>query len=174
MLHVAFIRNVNQGQRGHPAADDILAAFRDGGAHEAACFQSNGTVVFRASDADATVERAMDALAARTGLPREAYTIPLDRLADIAAASSTAPDVDRRELTIHAGGILDITDPATTREAAHRRCTFVDAGDGWVVTLNERPNESNATPVVERLTGAPTTSRSLGTILRLLDRFPAG
>ncbi|WP_344736882.1 hypothetical protein [Microbacterium awajiense] len=47
---------------------------------------------------------------------------------------------------------------------------MLDAGEGWVVTLNDRERESNATPTVERLTGGRATSRSMTTVRRLLDR----
>ncbi|HWR85528.1 MAG TPA: hypothetical protein VN200_06005 [Rhodoglobus sp.] len=47
MLHVAFFRNVNQGQRGHPATAELVSAFGD---VEAVPFRSNGTLVFDAHD----------------------------------------------------------------------------------------------------------------------------
>jgi uncharacterized protein (DUF1697 family) len=41
--HVALLRNVNVGQRGHPSTDDLLSAFAAAGATHAVSFQSNGT-----------------------------------------------------------------------------------------------------------------------------------
>lgn len=171
MLHVAFVRNVNQGQRGHPSTRDLLEAFEDAGCRDLASFQSNGTVVFVADDPAAAVDDAMQALAARSGVECEAFAMALDQIAAIVAAQAGAPDADRRELTLHAGGIIDRSDPDVEREAARRRCVIVDAGPGWVVSSNERTRESNATPVVERLTGSPATSRGLPTLVRLIDRF---
>ena len=44
MRCVAFLRNVNQGQRGHPSTADIIAGFADAGCPDVELFQSNGTV----------------------------------------------------------------------------------------------------------------------------------
>ncbi|MHC2998143.1 DUF1697 domain-containing protein [Microbacterium sp. HJ5] len=171
MLHVAFVRNLNQGQRGHPLTRDLLDAFEDAGCRDPACFQSNGTVVFAADDPGTAVVDAMQALAARSGVERETFAMALEQVAAIVEAHAGAADADRRELTLHAGGIIDRSDPDVVGEAARRRCVIVDAGPGWVVSSNERPRESNATPVVERLTGSPATSRGLPTLVRLIGRF---
>ena len=66
--HVAFLRNVNQGQRGHPSTDDILAAFADAGVDDALAFQTNGTIVFTCDDPQTTVEAAQGSLFARSGV----------------------------------------------------------------------------------------------------------
>ena len=92
-------------------------------------------------------------------------------MAAIVNAHAVEVDAERRELTLHGDGLIDLQDPEVIRVAAHRRCTIIDAGDGWVVTINERERESNATPLVERLTGSPATSRGLPTLIRLIDRF---
>lgn len=168
MRHVAFVRNLNQGQRGHVSTADLIAAFVDAGCHDPVPFQSNGTVVFGGDPALA--HDAMDALAARTGVEREVFTIALDELRDIVAAHRDAPDSGRRELTLHGGDAI-VLDAQTEHEAARRRCRVLDSGAGWVVTLNERDRESNATPVIERLTGQPATSRGLPTLTRLIARF---
>ena len=171
MRFVAFVRNVNQGQRGHPSTADLVAAFANAGCPNVTPFQSNGTLVFDADDPDAVLDAALESLAATAGIERAGFRMDLDRLADLVAAHAGADDAARRELTVHGGGILDPADPRVVREAAHRRCRLLDAGDGWAVFANERNRESNATPVVERLTDAPATSRGLPTLVRLVDRF---
>jgi uncharacterized protein (DUF1697 family) len=171
---VAFFRNVNQGQRGHPATSDLLAAFADAGCDDAVTFQSNGTVVFPDAAADRAVQTAhavQDALAARAGVEREIFVMPLDQVAELVEAHAREPDAARRELTLHGGGILDLSDASVAREAARRRCRRVAAGPGWTIAINERDRESNATPTVERLTSGPATSRGLPTLIRLVDRF---
>lgn len=171
MRHIAFLRNVNQGQRGHPSTADILAAFADAGADDAVAFQSNGTVVFTADDPQLVVDDAMVALAARSGLEREGFWIPLPVVAAVVEAHAAHPDAPRRELTLHGGGVIDRDDPEAMRVAAHRRCEIVDAGAGWIVSINELDRESNATPVAERLAGGRATSRGMPTLVRLIDRF---
>lgn len=165
----AFVRNVNQGQRGHPSTADLIGAFIDARCSTATPFQSNGTLVVEADSID-VVESASLHLAERSGIERDVFALPLAELAEI-VETSTAEPIARAELTLHRGRIIDIESPHVIREAAHRRCTFVASGEGWVVTVNERDRESNATPVLERLTGGLATSRGLTTIVRLLERF---
>ncbi len=62
-------------------------------------------------------------------------------------------------------------DERTAREAARRRCRLLQTGPGWTVVLDERDRESNGTPVLERITGAPASSRGLPTLVQLVDRF---
>ncbi len=171
MLHVAFIRNLNQGQRGHPSSGDVVAAFIAAGALDPIPFQSNGTIVFAADDPNVVVKAATAMLAADDGVERDGFWMPLTEVAAIVDAHSAAPDVARREITLHGGGTIDVADPAVVREAAHRRCEVADAGKGWIVSINERDRESNATPLAQRLTGSPATSRGLPTLVRLVDRF---
>lgn len=168
MRCVAFLRNVNQGQSGHPSTDDLVSAFADVGCPGAVPFQSNGTVVFGVDDPKGVADDIRSELATR-GYDRACFTLPLDVLSGIAEPFAGAPDADRTELTLHAAVTLDLDDPHVTSVAAHRRCRLVAIGDGWTVSVNERPRESNATPVIERLTDAPATSRSLRTVLRLVD-----
>ncbi|WP_169583654.1 DUF1697 domain-containing protein [Microbacterium thalassium] len=169
--YVAFFRNVNQGQRGHPSTADLLGALGDAGGRDAVAFQSNGTVVFTDAPASGIAGDIPSALLARSGVEREVFVMALDEIAMVVAAHAGAPDAPRLEVTLHRGGVLDIDDAAVAEEAAVRRCRVVGAGPGWVVSANERDRESNATPVVERLTGAPATSRGLPTLIRLADRF---
>ena len=100
--------------------------------------------------------------------------MPLPDLTAIVEAHAIESDAARRELTLHGGGELAPEDPEVVRVASHRRCLIVDAGEGWIVSVNDRDRESNATPVAELLTGTRATSRGLPTLVRLIDRFAAG
>ena len=168
---VAFFRNVNQGQRGHPSTSDLLSAFAGAGCTEVVPFQSNGTVVFTDAAHERLLPQVQSALAERTGIEREVFGMSLARIVALVDAHSLEEDAGRRELTLHGGGTIDVHDPSVVREAALRRCRLVTAGEGWTVATNERDRESNATPVVERLTGGPATSRGFPTLIRLVDRF---
>ncbi|MGZ8803806.1 MAG: DUF1697 domain-containing protein [Microbacterium sp.] len=171
MDHVALLRNLNQGQRSHPSADDLLAAFADAGADDAVAFQSNGTIVFSADDPQLVGIAVEGSLSARSGGDHQVFCIPLTEVAAIVRIHSAEADAGRRELTLHRAGVIDIEDPEVVRAAERVRCAIADAGEGWIVTINQRERESNATPVAERLTGAPATSRGLPTLVRLIDRF---
>jgi uncharacterized protein (DUF1697 family) len=170
MRCVAFLRNVNQGQRGHPSTADIMAAFENAGCLNPLPFQSNGTVVFQADDPAAVTDAVSAWIAEHAGLEREVFWIPFDDLVAVVEAHSTASHPHRHEFTLHGGGAI-VVDPEVRREAAHRRCEIVDTGPGWALTRNERDSDGNATPVIERLTGGPASSRGLPTIVRLVDRF---
>ncbi|MCR2783940.1 MULTISPECIES: DUF1697 domain-containing protein [unclassified Microbacterium] len=170
---VGFLRNVNQGQRGHPSTADILAAFADAGAPDAVTFQSNGTVLFTADDPQAVIADAVTALAARTGLQRAAYALPFTEIERIVAGHADQPDASRREVSFHGrrGGSIDIADPDVVRVAAEYRCRILEFADGWAVSLNDIEGDGNGTPVIEQLTGHPATSRGLRTLARLVNRF---
>lgn len=168
MRRVAFVRNLNQGQRGHVSTEQLVTAFRYAGCHDVMPFQSNGTVVF-AGHAVLAVD-AMSALAASAGVERGVFTMGMDELVTLVHAHGFTEDAARRELTLHAPVRIPLDDHAAA-QAARRRCALVETGVGWAVTVNERERESNATPVLERLTGGPATSRGLPTLVRLIDRL---
>lgn len=171
MRCVAFLRNVNQGQRGHSSTADILAAFADAGCPGAVLFQSNGTIVFDAEDPAAVAETVVASIAARTGLERDAFWMPFADLVEIVEAHDATADPRRHEFTLHGGDTIDPTDPEVIRQAAYRRCEVIDSGLGWALTRNERDGEGNATPMIERVTGGHATSRGLPTLIRLAGRF---
>ena len=50
MKVVAFVRNINVGQKGFPSRAQLLEAFSAAGARSAVSFQSNGTVVAEVED----------------------------------------------------------------------------------------------------------------------------
>ncbi len=167
--HVALWRNVNVSQRGHPSTADLLAAFAAAGAPDAVSVQSNGTIVFsaRPADVDAMLEDAAAALARDAGHARELFAIPLDTLRPVVDEHGSALDAPRRELTLHGGGVLPPDAPALLEAEGRGHCTVIDAGPGWVVTLNHRDRQSNGTPVVEHVLGVPATSRSFATLARV-------
>ncbi len=168
MRHVAFVRNLNQGQRGHVSTPDLLAAFAGAGCRGPVAVRSNGTVVFE-GDPGAALD-AVEALAARTGVVREVFVLSLAQVVAVVDEHGAAPDTGRRELTLHAPVTVPL-DERTAREAARRRCRLLQTGPGWTVVLDERDRESNGTPVLERITGAPASSRGLPTLVQLVDRF---
>jgi uncharacterized protein (DUF1697 family) len=165
------MRNVNQGQRGHPSTDDILAGFADAGCRDAVTFQSNGTVLVEADDPDELVDAASAAIAARSGHERDIFWISLDDLTAVAEKHRGVRDPRRFEFTLHGGGTIDIDDRDVVAEAHRHRCEIIDSGRAWALVRNKVEGEGHATPVLERLTGGLATSRGLPTILRLVDRF---
>ena len=174
-VHVAFVRNVNLGQRGHPSADDLLSAFAAAGATDALSFQSNGTIVFtaRAAEADGLAQDAVAALARAAGHEREVFTASLASLRPLVDEHGSAIDTQRRELTLHGGPALESDSVALLEAERRAHCTVLDSAPGWVVTLNLRDRQSNGTPLVEHVLGIPATSRGLPTLVRLLEKLDA-
>jgi uncharacterized protein (DUF1697 family) len=171
MRCVAFMRNVNQGQRGHPSTADIVAGFADAGCPGVRTFQSNGTVLFDSDEPAESVESAAEAIAARSGHDRDILWIPLAELAAIVDQHGATPDPRRHEFTLHRGGTVDAHAPDAISLTAQARCSIVDAGPGWALVRNDIDGQGNATPVLERLTGDRATSRGLPTLVRLIARF---
>jgi len=171
MRCIAFMRNVNQGQRGHPSTSDIVAGFADAGCPDIQTFQSNGTILFDSDEPASAVEQAGDAVAARSGHEREILWIPLSELAAIVDEYGATPEPRRFEFTLHHGAIIDPNDAGVISRATDHRCAIVDAGEGWALVRNQVEGEGHATPVLESLTGRPATSRGLPTVIRLVSRF---
>jgi uncharacterized protein (DUF1697 family) len=171
VLCVAFLRNLNQGQRGQLATADLLSAFSDAGAAEASTFQSNGTVVFSSEDADAVGRRVRESLASQ-GLFDDLLVVrPIILVEDIVGEFAELHDAHRCELTLFADDRFLDDDAALTAAATRRRCTVVARGPGWAVVRNERDRQTNGTPTIEAVLGERATSRGLPTLLRLVDRF---
>ena len=178
MRHVFLIRNVTLGQRGHPSAADLLGAFGAAGAAGAVSVQSNGTVVVESTDPSALAEAVEDALEGATGIRREVFALPLTVIEGIVAEHADGPDTSRLELTVHAAPVVAANEEAA-REAQRRgRCRVLTAGEqegtAWAIVLNDVERQSNGTPVVERITGGPATSRSLATLRKVVERFGVG
>jgi hypothetical protein len=171
MRCVAFLRNVNQGQRGHPSTADILAGFADAGCPDAVPFQSNGTVLFDAEHPADALETVVASIAAHSGLERDGFWLLLAEIVRVVDVHGASPAPRRYEFTVHGGGTIDTAEPAVVESAAFRRCEIVDSGAGWTLTRNQRDGEGNATPVIEQVTGGPASSRGLPTLVRLVDRF---
>ncbi|WP_164743452.1 DUF1697 domain-containing protein [Microbacterium sulfonylureivorans] len=170
MDSVAFLRNVNQGQRGQPATHDIVAAFERAGAHDVRPFQSNGTVLFTAVDPDAVAESARGHLALDCGIDTVVFVRPLTFVAQVVERHADASSFTRRELTLFDVDTLIADDRAAGAQAMRRRCAVVEHGAGWAVVENDADRQSNGTPTIEAALGTPATSRGLPTLLRLIDR----
>lgn len=169
MESVAFLRNVNQGQRGQPTTHAIVAAFEWAGARGVRSFQSNGTVLFGADDPDSVSDAARQRLARDTGVDTVVFARPLAFIAGLVDAHADAETLARRELTLFDTGRAIVDDAAVNAEAARRRCAIVARGAGWAVVENGADRQSNGTPALEAALGVPATSRGLPTLLRLID-----
>lgn len=169
--HVAFFRNVNQGQRGQPRTPDLIDAFGDAGIPDAVAFQSNGTVLFAADDVEGTVVDVRSSLTAKGIYSGEVFTRPLSFIRAFVARYGDRPNAHRYELTLFPDGQLILDENAAMQEARRRRCELIDHGRGWAAVCNDRDARSNGTPTIEAVLSVPATSRGLPTLARLVHRF---
>jgi uncharacterized protein (DUF1697 family) len=174
MRCVGLMRNVNQGQRGHPSTADIVAGFADAGCPDVRTFQSNGTILFDSEEPAEAVATAAEAIAVRSGHERDILWIPLADLVAIVDEHGATPEPHRHEFTLHRGGTVDARDPEVVSLTTQYRCSIVDAGPGWTLVRNDIDGQGSATPVIEHLTGDRATSRGLPTLIRLVGRFGPG
>jgi uncharacterized protein (DUF1697 family) len=178
MKYVAFFRNVNLGQGINPTRPQLEAAFASAGASEVRSFQTAGTVVFSAAgepEAELMVARARETLLELRGLREPAYVAPLDHLIGLVAQE---PFVSY-DLT----GEFDASATVLPRHALARlSLPLVSPRGGFEVirltpylALTVGPRESvsreNPTPFFEKLLNVPATTRSWGTILRLVTKY---
>lgn len=157
---VAFLRNLNQGQRGNPTTAQLVVAFGAAGASQVRPVRGNGTVVLSAADPQACTDAAVSALAASSPWHDVGFALDVEVLAGALVA---VPEDDARwEFSALGAG------PLPTPPLVGRRCEVVAAGPGWAVSRNERDRESFATPTLERALGRPVTSRGVATVRRAL------
>jgi uncharacterized protein (DUF1697 family) len=165
MRHVALLRSLNQGQNGSPSSSALVEAFERAGAMDVSLFQGNGTVLFHASRPHECADAAARLLAESSPWHDVVRVRGLEwvihRVAEMEALR--APDPRCVELSLFEEGV----DAASRLPIAGRRCQVVAGGPGFAVTVNERADESNATPTLERALGVRATSRGLPTLQRL-------
>ena len=183
MKYVAFFRNVNLGQGRSPTRPQLEAAFATAGAGDARSFQTAGTVVFSAADepvAEAVVARARETLFELRGLREPAYVAPLVHLVELVAADPFAgrdlSDVLETFATLMPRDALaQLTLPLAS---AHGDLEVVRLTPYLALSLQRRTGAMASSPTrfFEKLLGVPATTRSLGTIQRLVNKHgaPAG
>lgn len=169
MQNIAFVRNVNQGQRGHPSAQELIDAFVGAGASEIFTFRSNGTLVFNADLPEVVADRLRESSPLRG---REVFLRAAEFVESMLRFEGVHNE-SRLEVTLFDEAI-DISQLTGLASASARgRCEIVESGNGWALVLNHVESRSNGTPVVEFVTGAPATSRSLATMVALAERLSA-
>lgn len=165
MTSVAFFRNLNQGQRGHPTAAQLVDAFVRCGAVDVRPVRSNGTVIFEAEDAQRCLDEALALLDGVSAWGDVAFTREGDWLA--ARASELPAGI------VPALVELSLLDDGRTLSAPMpmrgKGCAVVVAGPGYAITVNDTPGTSQATPTLEKALATPVTSRSASTLHLLLD-----
>lgn len=168
MLSVAFFRNLNQGQRASPTSAVLFAAFEQAGASNVAGYRGNGTVIFDAEHPKQCAETVAGMLSARSPWSDDVFVRQADWVAQLggALAARSPEPASRTEISF-----FDESFVLEGLPLAGVRSTIVEGGPGYAITVNDLDKEGHATPSIERLLGAPVTSRSLGTLVGVAGRL---
>jgi uncharacterized protein (DUF1697 family) len=178
MKFIAFLRNVNLGQRHSPTRAQLESAFLQAGASMAASVMSNGTLVFSVADstiAKSTSDRASEILKQVCGLNEPAFVRSLSHLAEPAAED---PFADFGNLAVHERCISIFDRQAIVQvewplESQRGDCIIfrIDDGEALSVTREVNGKAGYPTPVLESALNVPVTTRSWTTLLRAIEKY---
>ncbi len=177
MKLVTFYRNVNLGQPRSPTRAQLEGALAEAGAGSPQSFQTNGTVVFAAESlavARDIVARAALTLASVCGLREPAFTVELERLAALVAEEPFA-EVEAENL--YGFNASFMADEHLARLSApllspRGDVELIRVTPFVALSVSRRVGAGIGypTPFLEKLLGAPATTRGWGTIERLVAR----
>ena len=178
MKVVAFVRNINVGQRRFPSRAQLLQAFLAAGALSAVSFQSNGTVVAEVEDGirlKAIGDGAQAYLRAECGFGEAIFVRELEAIRAAVAADPYGEShwagyphryVSYYEFAGSVEGIFPL-------ESAKGDCLVFRATgeEAYSVARDIRGVSGYPTPLLEKRLGVPVTTRSWATVVRLVGRF---
>jgi len=170
MTTVALFRNMNLGHPGSPTSAELLAAF--GGPRSASIFQTNGTVLLTEPSARTHLSRGIDRLRAAG----YAQPVVIRTSAEIYRTVERAPEPDRdrgvyRTMVsfFDAPSIPQVQTPLQSRDRL-AELRLLEAGVAVSFCWKPGSKAGDVNKFVESLVSASATTRSLGTLRRLLER----
>lgn len=172
-MHVVFYRNLNLGHVGSPNREQLEGALNRSGASHVKSFQTNGTVLLKAEDPERVVAEATSELVATAGYDDAAIVRTLADLEHVLAMGvfekHQSPRTYRETVTFFQGG----KEPgwSTPWTNSQDDVDVLHVGDGIALSLIRKPRNSAGNPTfeLERATGGVATTRTRGSIDRLLN-----
>lgn len=172
-MHVVFYRNLNLGHAGSPNREQLEGALERGGALRVRSFQTNGTVLLEAEAPERVVAAAASELGSLAGYDDAAIVRPLADLEELLALGvfekHQSPRTYRETVTFFQGG----TEPSWSMPWTNSKddVDVLHIGDGIALSLIRKPRNSAGSPTfeLERATGGVATTRTRGSIDRLLN-----
>ena len=173
----AFLRAINTGGR-RLTNDQLLAPFRDLGLEDVAAYQAAGNVAFRSARPAVDLEGELElVLAAAYGFEVPVFVRTSAELqAVVADLPFSSSDLDasqgKAQITfLRSTPTADVVAEAMALVPAEDRVAFVGREWFW---LPRTGVSDSLLPVtrIERIVG-PMTMRTVGTVERMLARFPA-
>lgn len=171
---VAFYRNMNLGHVGSPDRVGLEGALRDAGARVARSFQTNGTVVLEvgAQDPQVVVARAAPVLERSAGYVDAVFVRPLAQLSAILARGPFRGATDevtyRCTFTFFEPGAPFGAALPWTSARGDVDIVEVDAGIALGVIRKRGATAGSPTGELEKRLGTAATTRTAGTIERLV------
>lgn len=168
MTHVVFFRSLNLGHHGSPSGNELVAAF--GGPAMAMNFQTNGTVLVASATPSATASRARRTLRESGYL----HDMVVRTLPELERVVSQVPEVDPDEDVYRMMVSFFDADHLPTIELPMRsrdrlvELRQLDRGSAGSVCWKPRHTAGDVTGFLEALLNVPVTSRSIGTLKRLI------
>jgi uncharacterized protein (DUF1697 family) len=177
MKFALFLRNVNLGRSHCPSKQQFEDAFLRAGADSATSFLTNGTMVYAASSmqrARTVFELAYAQLQEACGLREPAFVRSLAYLS-VLAGLDPFRDVDQADVYGCYVSFLHSRDdrpPALPMKSANGNVELVQVTPAEVLSvaraIGKAPGSPNA--FLEKVVGAPLTTRSWNTLVRLVER----
>ena len=173
-LVVVFYRNMNLGHGGSPDRAGLEAALSGAGARLARSFQTNGTVVLDvgAQDPRAVLARAAPVLKGSAGYADAVFVRPLTQLAQILPRRPFGGAVDestyRATFTFFEPVAPFPAELPWTNARGDVDILEADAGIALGVVRKNAGTAGSPTAEIEKLLGAAATTRTAGTIERLV------
>jgi uncharacterized protein (DUF1697 family) len=173
----AFFRNTNLGRPGSPSKHELEAAFADAGAVGPHSFQSNGTLIFEATstrNARSVLALAATTLRVTSGLVEPGCVRSFASLAELPFAEVFG-GIDRAavyELTVSFACDQLAATPSVPFANPRRDAEVLWLHDGNALSITRKIMSGPGSPnrLLEQVTGARFTSRSILTMKRLLAR----
>ncbi len=172
-MHAVFYRSLNLGHRGSPTREQFERSLLEAGAQRVKSFQTNGTALIVADDPERVVSVAARTLTQCSGYADAAMVRTVATLREVLDADHFAGHTDQRtyrETFTFFEGVrreptwsLPWTNPRDDVVVIH-----VASGVALGIIRKERNTAGSVTAEIEKKTGGVATSRTKGTIERLL------
>ncbi len=171
-LYVALYRNLNLGHRGSPNREQLEDALARGGAHRVKSFQTNGTVLLDTETPLEIVQLAAPVLRACCGYDDAVFIQSVAQLEALVALdifeAHASPKTYRECVTFFRGPRTPEWELPWTNPKDDVDILYLNDGVALSLTRKPRNTAGSPTAVLEQATQGVATTRTLGTIQRLL------
>lgn len=173
-LYVAFYRNLNLGHQGSPSREMLETVLKDSGAKRVKSFQTNGTVLLETPDPEKVVKTAAITLEKRANYCDAVFIRTFEELVTILNDFPFQDQGDQRTYRktftfFEAEKPLSIDLPWTNTKDDVDIFQIISAS-AVALGITRKPKSSvgNPTAEIEKITGGKATTRTLGTLERLI------